>query len=491
MKNVFLASVGQADAYVRKGDKLELFFSAKTLTDSAINTSVSAEEVRGGQGAALLGQFFHTSQFGLNMTDAVFHLEYLAAQVGSEIEAGGFGLEDITLSKADFVDGKYTLKKAPIEILEGTGHIVWFNLSGKNEYSTVEVEDDGVTVDLGAEFIASIPADTKICLHYYADKAAARHLIVRSDFMPKELVLVLNTRLFAAEAMATESGKPVGGLVVKIPRFQLNGTVDLSMAMSSAATVSLQGTAFGYSDDCEGSKYAEIIEYYNEVPFDGYDSLVALDDSDQVGETLVLYAADSNAKKVPELFSAMYYRSAAFKVYPDGALDVETGKVLEDITGISYTTEDGRELTYGEIPEEPEEPEVPTSNEVTALTSASIGGKTYNFSALTVTENPQDTYTLTGDLAKATSAELTELGFEAGVTALFAIKVDLANATKYVLKGGKTKTVNASQFEGKTAGAEYDDLILSGNTKNYTITVTYADSTTKTITIVNDAEIAA
>ena len=94
MKNYYLGSVGNAELFKKVGGKLTHFASAKTLTDSSINLSVSAEEVRGGQGAQLLGQFFHTSNFGLTLTDSMFHLEYIAAQVGGEIIDGGYGMVD-------------------------------------------------------------------------------------------------------------------------------------------------------------------------------------------------------------------------------------------------------------------------------------------------------------------------------------------------------------------------------------------------------------
>ena len=89
----------------------------------------------------------------------------------------------------------------------------------------------------------------KFCVHYFADKEAARKLIVSANFVPEELIVFLTTRLFAGDASAPETGKPVGSVTVKIPRFQLNGTADIAMAMASAATVQMQGTALAYDDD--------------------------------------------------------------------------------------------------------------------------------------------------------------------------------------------------------------------------------------------------
>lgn len=320
MAQYFLASVGVAEAFRKQDNQLVHFFSAKTLTDSTINLSVSAEEVRGGQGAQLLGQFFHTSSFGLQMTDAMFKLEYLQAQVGGDIIEGGYGLKD----EEGTVDseGYITLSKAPIELLPGTGPIAWYNRPGQTDYKdypfgedytgttykiqipgaqpTVYQKDDAgdVIKDKNGNPLIETEGD-KFCIHYYTSKADARTLLVKSDFVPSELVVFLTTRLFAGDASAPETGKPVGSVTVKIPRFQLNGTVDLAMAMASAATINLQGTALSYDESCSGGKYAEIVEYLELSPYDGYTALRADADTATAGNTPVIYAVGS--RKIPML----------------------------------------------------------------------------------------------------------------------------------------------------------------------------------------------
>lgn len=42
---------------------------AKTLTESTFNFSISAEEIRGGQGNALFGKYFHDSSLAITLTD--------------------------------------------------------------------------------------------------------------------------------------------------------------------------------------------------------------------------------------------------------------------------------------------------------------------------------------------------------------------------------------------------------------------------------------
>ena len=92
----FLAGV--ADAEIFKGD--QPFATAKTLIDSSITIGVSAEDIRAGKGAKLYGKYFHTSTFDLKLSDAMFKLEYIAANVGAEIQLGGdvFTMEEIELT---------------------------------------------------------------------------------------------------------------------------------------------------------------------------------------------------------------------------------------------------------------------------------------------------------------------------------------------------------------------------------------------------------
>ena len=328
MAQYFLASVGVAEAFRKVNNEFVHFFSAKTLTDSTITLSVSAEEVRGGQGAQLLGQFFHTSSFGLQMTDAMFKLEYIQAQVGGDIIEGGYGLKDESLTVG--ADGKLTLTGTPIELLAGTGRIVWFNRPGQTDYGTYVFGEDYTDATYAFTVPGSIEGDA-YCVHYYASKADARTLFINSDFVPSELIVFLTTRLFAGDASAPETGKPVGSVTVKIPRFQLNGSVDLSMAMASAATINLQGTALSYDETCDGGKYAEIVEYLELSPYDGYTALRADADTAVAEGTPVVYAVGS--RKIP-----MVIENASIVFDPelaDGKLPAATD--AEQTINMTYT----------------------------------------------------------------------------------------------------------------------------------------------------------
>ena len=48
---------------------------AKTLTESTFDFSITAEDVRGGQGNGLLGRYFHDSNMQVTLVDAMFDLQ--------------------------------------------------------------------------------------------------------------------------------------------------------------------------------------------------------------------------------------------------------------------------------------------------------------------------------------------------------------------------------------------------------------------------------
>lgn len=476
MGQYFLASVGVAEAFRKVNGVRQHFFSAKTLTDSSINISVSAEEVRGGPGAQLLGQFFHTSTFGLTMTDAIFKLEYIAAQVGGVIEQGGYGLVDKTAAKEPAAgqltlgeDGSVTIAD-PLYDFEGAGALVWYNLPGQSDYTAAVVDENRTFVIPHAE---GTLADA-YCVHYYADKAEARKLVVSSEFIPAEFEVLLTTRLFAGDASAPETGKPVGSVTVRIPRFQLNGTLDLSMEMASAATISLEGTALAYDDSCDGAKYAEIVEFVSTSAYAGYTALAADADALAVGDVPMVYAV--GAKKIPMLIN-----NDELTFTP--ALDA-SGKIADTLTKIEMTLPDDTTIvqdflqTVASVSEYKEE--------------IMLGDDPFTFA------NPDlkikqagDTYTLTGTIANYTG-DLEAWGFEPPTTHIFALKLvveDAGEDVSIVLKGtNHTKNITKSQFDGD----DFIYLVLDGNTKQYTITCkATAKNTERVITIDNKASLGA
>lgn len=254
MAQLFLGSVGVAEAFIKQNGTVVPVFSANTLTDSSITLGVSAEDVRGGVGAKLLGKFFHTSTFDMSLTDAIFKLEYLQFQLGAEIHKGQGDLFTTETAKgAELVAGK-TLAHTPVKIIAGTKPVVMYRKTTDSEWKISE-SIEGTTLT-----IAGAEASAEYCLKYLYTDTAARQIVVGANFVPSEVCLYLTANLYAGEAIALETGKPAGTITIQIPRFQLDGNVELSMAMASAATIALKGSALANNEGCNEAWYGKIVQ---------------------------------------------------------------------------------------------------------------------------------------------------------------------------------------------------------------------------------------
>ena len=87
-RKFFLASVGNAEAYAARNGEFAHVLSARTLTESTLGFTSSMEEVRAGQGAKLYGRFNHSAGMTVSLTDAMFDMNYIALQTGSQIQTG-------------------------------------------------------------------------------------------------------------------------------------------------------------------------------------------------------------------------------------------------------------------------------------------------------------------------------------------------------------------------------------------------------------------
>lgn len=312
MSKVFLASVGTGSIFAKKDNALQMVAHVNTLTESTLGITSTQEEVRAGQGAKLYGRFNHDAGLTVTLTDAMFDLNYIAWQVGAELQRGGITMYTEQVSVG--ADGVFKLSKAVEKIGESCGldtYLVWYRAAGcgaDDAYESLEVEKNATS------FTVEGIAAGDYCVSYFTKDFAANTILVNANFVPAELVLVLTTKLFAGDASNPETGKPMGEITIKIPRFSLDGAFDLSMAMSSAATMSLNGTALAVDDggcDSDGI-YAEIVEVINGAKW--YDGLVELrpgfeSEYNEGGSFYELPVGDITVGDVVEVYAV--YKNAA------------------------------------------------------------------------------------------------------------------------------------------------------------------------------------
>lgn len=97
----------------------------------------------------------------------------------------------------------------------------------------------------------------KYCAMYFYQNANADSIIIPVDYVPDELHVIILNDLFNADISTTNNATKIGRLITDIPRLQLDGAQDLNLTATSAATVSLSGSALAVdnTDSCEGESY--------------------------------------------------------------------------------------------------------------------------------------------------------------------------------------------------------------------------------------------
>lgn len=234
MSNYILAGVGTIEAFTQSSTQPTKIFTSKTLQESGISISVTAEDIRGGLSNPLLGRYFHDSILEANITDALFNLQYLALNVGGQVVIGGSSLVTETVTAGS---GTLTVQGTPVAF-GSAGTVGWYTLAGQEDWSPLTFSGKVATV-------ADVTEGGTYCVRYNANDSSIQEFVVPSAIIPSEVHLVMTYPLFAGgtspEAISTSS--QVGELIVDIPRFQFAGNVELSLTSSGAATSNLSGSA--------------------------------------------------------------------------------------------------------------------------------------------------------------------------------------------------------------------------------------------------------
>lgn len=328
-----LASVGTVQLFDQSNG--DLIVTSKTLTDSGINFSVTAEDIRGGMANALISQYFHDSAMGLTLTDALFSLEYLALNVGGIIQAGAdvLTIEQVTTTKANEIEVKYQPQK-----FGGFGYIGWYSIAGEDVWKKITFDPESKKASA-----SGLASGTTVCVKYTKNEASAEMFTVSSAFIPSQCYAILTLPLFKSgtEAQQFSNSSKVGEVQVEIPNFLLSGAIDLSLTSSGATTTSLSGNALATFTGVEGCEsndgyYAKLKQIiYNKDEFADVSAIVIADSNVElaVGEsqTLQVYAI-YNGIKAPKLVenSKLTFTSNAGNIASVGA---HTGSISASAEG--------------------------------------------------------------------------------------------------------------------------------------------------------------
>ena len=241
-KQHFLAGVGRALLF--KGN--DLIGVAKTLTESTFDFSITAEDVRGGQGNGLLGRYFHDSNMQVTLVDAMFDLQYMALSLGVPLESGGLSVKEEELTAG--VDGSVTVSEIPVAF---SGYMIgWYKKPSDTEWS--------IGTFTGSKMAISGASQNDVyCVKYFYINENARSITIKSQYVPSELHVVIMNDLYAGDVGTQSDATRYGRLITDIPRLQMDGNQTLNLAASSAATINLTGSALAVlsGDTCEEDPY--------------------------------------------------------------------------------------------------------------------------------------------------------------------------------------------------------------------------------------------
>ena len=296
MSKYYIGGVASVSAFVpNANDELQHLFDAKTLTDSSINVSVSNEEIRGGEGAQLLGKFFHTTVFNLSLTDALFDLNYIAMQVGGNKKSNQAApiMQTYTLNVSNqiIVPNGVAALTFGSQYDEGGSVIAWGEgADGKmHTYTLTETGKDTHIYTVGGFNTTTKPKCVTVATAQYGEQVQ-----VNAMYTPGVMSLVMRAKLFLGDSCKASDGKAVGQIVIEVPKFQLDGTIDLAMAMTSPATYALNGSALAVGCGCDDETYyAKITEVIFEDsldPFYGYTGIIIDNNYLTQGDTIGVYA---------------------------------------------------------------------------------------------------------------------------------------------------------------------------------------------------------
>lgn len=278
----FLAGSLTSRAYVGR----DLLFTSNTLTESSIDLTAQVEEAVG-QNGVFIGQFPHTARFNVTLTDQLFDLKYLASNLGSTIEIGTDAQTTETVILG--AGGTGTVTGTPIPF-SGFGTIGWVT---DPDDSNVEA----VTVDFtGNSF--TYPGGTEgkaVCVTYTKEEAGGKQFVVQGEFIPQVVHLVLEGNLYLALSDANDisSSSVVGRVIIDIPKFVFDASVNLSLTNTGVSTTPMSGKAMAIpSTSCTGGlTYATFKIIENNANW--YDSITRLailpaTPTMAVGDTLTL-----------------------------------------------------------------------------------------------------------------------------------------------------------------------------------------------------------
>ena len=300
MAKYFLGSVGEAEAYrvtssISGATTMDLVFTSKTLTDSAVNISVNKEQIIDSYNGAPAGVFYHSPNVNITLSDILWNPKFVEAALGTQFSemCDNGNIEYYTIElvadsngyvtiPSTMPDGKKNQFPTPIDlpsIGEDSAYVVIGKLVGDLEW--YEFSYDPVNKTIGKD--TSVPGlrsgvlkpGASYCFKYPIKSNRSKTLNITTKIIPEELFLVITTPVFMADSNSlnplsseyaseyeyVSTGKMVGKIVYEVPRWVLDSDLSFNFTASGTAGLQLTGTVLEAIDNEEDSSFMRLREF--------------------------------------------------------------------------------------------------------------------------------------------------------------------------------------------------------------------------------------
>ena len=229
-----------------------------------------------------------------------------------------------------------TIVGTPVSFL-GQGTVGWYTEVGGTDFNLITFNGQTATA-------SGVVSGTTYCVKYFTNNSSLETITVDANIIPKEYTLVMNADLFLGDKPDDPTtGTRVGYVEIIVPRFQLNGVMDLNLTMAGASTTPLDGEALATYDANSGCTAGAYYAIINKVASTAnwYDGLIALavQDGDiqlnatTTSEQIITYGVYKNAQSTiidPSLLT--------YTISPSGSnfeMDTTTPNLVKTKTGVT------------------------------------------------------------------------------------------------------------------------------------------------------------
>ena len=323
MAKYFLGSIGDAEAYrvttsLSGETTMDLVFTSKTLTDSAVNISVNKEQIIDSYNGAPAGVFYHSPNVSITLSDILWNPKFVESSLGGKFsklcEAGNIESHS-TVIETDS-NGEYTFTGAPYPTPLGipgidNGSVYLINIKKISDSDWNELSSRDYN-SLNHK-ISNLEPNTSYCIKYQTVSNQSSVLTVTTNIVPDELFLIITTPVFMAEGSFLEgtsyapqgtsfnisSGKMAGKIVYEVPRWALDGDLSFNFSASGTSGMQLTGNVLESIENEEEPVFMRLREFI--TPRVWYEGLIDIITSnsmtrDITPEVMGMYADGSVCK---------------------------------------------------------------------------------------------------------------------------------------------------------------------------------------------------